>query len=137
MKLIELKCNNCGANLKVNSELNEVYCNYCGNKMLIDDEATTIERVENAKIKSRKSKHEQDMIEKIDKYEFEKKIKDEKLRKKIKISIILGVIGLVLITIGIAAIEISGDDDNSFGMFALLGIFPLMSIFFVWINDLK
>ena len=40
MNLVELKCNKCGAILKVNSELNEISCNYCGNKMIIDDEAT-------------------------------------------------------------------------------------------------
>ena len=50
-------------------------------------------------------------------------------------TIILGIIGIVLMTIGISALEISGDDDNMFGMFALIGMFPLMGIAFVWMND--
>lgn len=135
MKLIQLKCKNCGALLKVNSELNEVFCNYCGNKMIIDDEATNIDRVENAKLKSRKSNHEQSMKEKTDNYEFNKKINEDKRKQKIKMTIILGIIGIVLMTIGISALEISGDDDNMFGMFALIGMFPLMGIAFVWMND--
>lgn len=54
MKLIKLKCENCGASLKVNSELNEIVCNYCGGKILIDDEATNITRTESAKLNARK-----------------------------------------------------------------------------------
>lgn len=38
MKLIDITCSNCGAEMKVNSELNQCTCNYCGKQMLIDDE---------------------------------------------------------------------------------------------------
>lgn len=38
MKLIELTCNKCGAELKVNADLKKCMCQYCGNEMLIDDE---------------------------------------------------------------------------------------------------
>lgn len=46
MKLIELKCPSCNANLEVNEELENVTCNYCGNKFKIEDEnATKEERI--------------------------------------------------------------------------------------------
>lgn len=38
MKLIDLTCNKCGAQLKVNAELSKCMCQYCGNEMLIDQE---------------------------------------------------------------------------------------------------
>lgn len=38
MKLIDLTCSKCGAQLKVNPELSKCMCQYCGNEMLIDDE---------------------------------------------------------------------------------------------------
>ena len=38
MKLIDMKCTNCGAEMKANTELTQVVCNYCGKVMLIDDE---------------------------------------------------------------------------------------------------
>lgn len=38
MKLIDLTCNKCGAELKVNADLKKCMCQYCGNEMLIDDE---------------------------------------------------------------------------------------------------
>lgn len=38
MKLIDLTCTKCGAQLKVNADLKKCMCQYCGNEMLIDDE---------------------------------------------------------------------------------------------------
>lgn len=80
MKLIKLKCDNCNATLEINSELNEIICNYCGNKILIDDEASRISRVEEAKLKARKNQHEQVLKEKREMDEY----KEEKKKKKFK-----------------------------------------------------
>lgn len=82
MNLVELKCNKCGAILKVNSELNEISCNYCGNKMVIDDEATLLERMEDKKLNSRKKNHEQSLKEELDKLEISKKKHKEELKKE-------------------------------------------------------
>ena len=71
MKMIKLKCDQCGASLEVNSELNEILCNYCGNKILIDDEATKLSRMEDAKLKAKKKN-----------YEFEKEVQNEKDTKQ-------------------------------------------------------
>ena len=77
MKLIKLKCDNCGATLKVNQELNNITCTYCGNEIMIDDEATNLDRIENVKLKIRKKTHEQNIIEQKEKYELQKqKAKD-------------------------------------------------------------
>ena len=38
MKLIEMKCKNCGAKLKVNPEKKEAHCEFCGVDFKIDDE---------------------------------------------------------------------------------------------------
>lgn len=38
MKLIELKCPNCGSILQVDSSQKEAYCQFCGTKLAIDDE---------------------------------------------------------------------------------------------------
>lgn len=45
MRLIELKCSNCGADMKINPELKQVSCNYCGHTMLIDDEIQKTELI--------------------------------------------------------------------------------------------
>ena len=36
MKLIDLKCEHCGANLKLEPDNLQAFCQYCGNKLLID-----------------------------------------------------------------------------------------------------
>lgn len=38
MRLIDITCSNCGAEMKVNPELKKCSCNYCGRQMLVDDE---------------------------------------------------------------------------------------------------
>lgn len=80
MKLIKMKCDSCGATLDVNKNLEKITCNYCGAEILIDDEATKVKRVEDAKLKARKDNHEQSLKERNDLLEQEvkeKKIKEE------------------------------------------------------------
>lgn len=43
MKLIDLKCPYCGADLKVDSELKEVVCEYCDSKLAVDDEVQHVQ----------------------------------------------------------------------------------------------
>ena len=106
MKLIELKCDKCGARLEVNSELNEIICNYCGNKMIIDDDATRLERVEEKKLNSRKKNHEQSIKEELDKLELKRIKKKEEFKMEHKPIIIiwciisgLSVIALIILSI--------------------------------------
>ncbi len=38
MKVYELKCKNCGADLKVSDDRKVIFCEYCGSKNFVDDE---------------------------------------------------------------------------------------------------
>ena len=49
MKLIELKCPNCGADIQVDEGRSYCFCTYCGAKAMIDDGATRI--IDEAKIR--------------------------------------------------------------------------------------
>ena len=80
MKLIKLKCENCGADLEVNSELDKINCNFCGAKILIDDNATELRRIEDVKLQARKQNHEQDLKERQEKLEQE--LKEKEILKK-------------------------------------------------------
>ena len=53
MKLIKLKCEGCGAILKVNENLKKISCNYCGTEFIVDDDSTTHTyiKIDQAKIK--------------------------------------------------------------------------------------
>lgn len=47
MKLIDLTCPKCGAQLKVDASKQQVYCQYCGARLLVDDEIRGY-RIDNA-----------------------------------------------------------------------------------------
>lgn len=47
MKLVKLKCEGCGAILKVNEELKKVTCNYCSTEFLVDDDVKRVEITKN------------------------------------------------------------------------------------------
>jgi len=64
LKTIKLKCDNCGGELEVNTEQDKIFCQYCGAKVLIDDDASELRRVEDAKLQARKKNHEQTIKEK-------------------------------------------------------------------------
>ena len=38
MKLIDTTCPKCGANLRVDADMQSAFCEYCGAELLIDDE---------------------------------------------------------------------------------------------------
>ena len=91
MKLIKMKCENCGATLEVNKDLDKIKCNFCGAEILIDDEAAELRRVEEVKLKARKENHEQSLKEKKELEEIEAvdKFKKSKLSKFVIVFTIL------------------------------------------------
>ena len=82
MKLIKMKCDNCGATLEVNQDLERIRCSYCGAEILIDDEATKLKRVEDVKLKARQENHAQDMKERQERHEQDIKEQKEKEEKE-------------------------------------------------------
>ena len=48
MKIIDLTCPHCGANLKVDSSATEYTCEYCGSKVLLDNGGASKQTVDNA-----------------------------------------------------------------------------------------
>ena len=77
MDLIKLKCENCGANLQVNKELDKITCNFCGAQIYINDKASEIKRIEDAKLQARMQNHVQSLKERKEK--FEQTLKEKKL----------------------------------------------------------
>lgn len=98
MKLVEIRCPNCGGDLKVNPEMYKIVCEYCHTEFLVDDEIKRVEThhtyTDEAKIK----KVELDKEIELKKLEMEEKKRDNEKRivfVMIAISIVLGIIALV------------------------------------------
>ena len=90
MKLIQLKCENCGADLNLNMDKMIAYCPYCGNKLLFDMDAINNILVEKEKTKQIEINSKKDVeITKI-KQESEDKYRDD----------IMGIVGFIVAMIG-------------------------------------
>lgn len=119
MKVISLKCPECNANISVEGERKYCFCQYCGTKIMFDDGSTThtYRKVDEARIR------EADVKENIRLRELmleERKLAEKEKNKalKIKISIILGVIGIVLTGIGL----MGGAATDSIGVAGLAAL---------------
>ena len=51
MKMINIKCTGCGANLSVDSNREFLFCEHCGTKLMVDKEEQTVNYNDGAKIK--------------------------------------------------------------------------------------
>ena len=127
MKLIELKCPACGAEMKVNPDLDRVICIYCGKEMLVDNGKTELViangfdygyEQEMGRLKAQEDfRLEQQRLEEEEKEEAERQLRekqerelnaleDEKARKKRKWvpwfcgTVIFGAIGLLMMALG-------------------------------------
>lgn len=130
-------CPKCGASLKFEEDNRDYgFCQYCGTKIMLDDYRSTHRVVDEARIR------EAEINEKIRLKELE--MEEKKLQKseknkifKVKASIILGIVGVMMMVIGIGLGNLSGDKDSAFYILTMLGMFPLLAIAYMWIPEDK
>jgi DNA-directed RNA polymerase subunit RPC12/RpoP len=114
MKIIPLKCPECGADINIEDGVKQFYCSHCGTRLTIDDETKTviIRHIDEAKIK-------ETVINgslRIKEMEIhEKKRKDAETLMLFWI-LIMAIVGLV----ALAIIVSSGKDSNSPGYILIL-----------------
>lgn len=129
IKMVSLKCPECKANLSIEANRKQCFCQYCGTQIMIDDGSTshTYRKVDEARLR------EAEVNEHIRMRELEleeKKYADKQKTKffKIKLSIVLAIIGVLMMILGI-----SGEGTLSFGLM-VIGMWVLLAIAFIW-ND--
>lgn len=113
MKIQSLRCPDCGASLSIDGELKQCFCQYCGAKIILDDGSTThtYRKVDEARIKEAEVSA-QIRLKELE-MEEKKRLTEEKSKaNKIKLSIILGIVGGLLQFIGFMAGEASGNSDS-------------------------
>lgn len=117
--LIELTCTKCGASLSINEEREYIYCQYCGTKLILDNTNEHVYRhIDEAKVKEA----ENEKIIRLKELELEEKKMEQKAKNtkiKLKISLVLGIIGIVSLMVG-----------NYIGLFcfAILGWMWILSL---------
>ena len=92
MKLIELKCKNCGAKLMVDPEVKDAHCEFCGIGFQLDDEVQHIKYVdmeqsgyefEKGRIRAREEANAERAKKNSIEYKLSKKIADKATNKLI------------------------------------------------------
>ena len=96
MKLINLRCANCGAELQIDAERKQAFCTYCGTKLLVDDESI---HITNRIIDEARLKEAEIRLKELE-YQHEKELREETIRQEQKkserISVIVFLIALVV-----------------------------------------
>lgn len=128
-----VKCPECGASLPIEEGRTQVFCSYCGTKVIITNENEYIYRhIDEAEIKQA----ETDRLIKLKQIEIAEKKRaaaEHTKSLKIKISLILAAIGIVMMTAGYMLGHGSGDSDSGFYMMSMVGFFPLMGAAYIWL----
>ena len=84
MNMIGIKCPHCGADLKINDEIDMFYCNFCGGQIFMDGLS---DAAYESRTKIKGMKHEEVMLDK--KHEHEKYMKEIEYKKYKKVKIFI------------------------------------------------
>lgn len=133
VKMVSVKCPECGASLNIEENREKAFCTYCGAQILLYNENEHIYRhVDEAEVTSA----ETDRIIRLKQIEImEKDLKKrEEIRSwKFKIGMSTAIIGFLLIPIGYFAGHFSGDSNSPLFYLSWLGII----IFYIGYRTLK
>jgi len=133
IKIISVKCPECGATLNIEENRKQAFCSYCGAKVLLQNDHEYVYRhIDEAGIK----KAETDQMIQLRKMELEEKRRAEEAKtEKLKIimSLSLATIGILMIIFGTMAGKASGDSNSGYYTISLVGMFPLMASGYIWL----
>lgn len=88
MKLINLRCTNCGADLQIDADRKQAFCTYCGTKLFLDDENI---HITNRIIDEARLKEAEIRLKEIE-YQHERELREETIRQEQKRSERIGLI---------------------------------------------
>lgn len=137
IKMIPVKCPQCGADLEAEEGRKTLFCQYCGAKVIIQNDNEHIyHTIDDAAIKQA----ETDRIVKLKRIELAEKERESAARTKllkIKIALALGAIGGILLILGFLLGEASGDSDSGLYMIAMVGFYCILGAAFVGMSAAK
>ena len=125
MGLEPITCPKCGGTIHIPSHEKTCYCTYCGAQLFFDDGSRTItyRTVDEARIKE------------IALESLRVELEEKRRPGRVKTMVILAVVGAVMMILGQFAGHASGDPDSPWYMLAILGMFPLLAVAFVWLDS--
>lgn len=135
-KIVSLKCPGCGAVLSdENSDV--MFCKFCGSKLIIDNDNEYIYKNINVADVKRAETEQLVKLKELEMREKENEHKKELLKIKIKSSIALASIGIIMMILGDAFGSASGNPNSAWHTIATIGMFPLMGSAYIWLFSMK
>lgn len=132
IKMIKVKCPECGGTMDIGQNRDMAYCTYCGTKILIHNENEKIyRRIDEARIRETETER-LIRLKELELLEKEQEESRRRARAKVKWSLVLGTIGIIVFIIGYVLGEGTGDSDSMFYMIGFMGLFPLIAAFGMW-----
>ncbi len=123
ISFVSLKCPECGASLDIEEGRKQLFCAYCGHKIIIqNDNEHIIRHIDDAEVLHA----ETEQAVKLKQLELEEKLIEDNRKARIvriKISIVLGAVGLAFSLIGLLA-DIEG--------IAITGMIALTILMWMW-----
>ncbi len=134
IKMIPVKCPQCDADLEAEEGRRTFFCQYCGAKVIIQNDNEHIyHTIDDAALERAETDHM------VKKYQIEmarkrSANKEKKLKMKIKFTVILAVLGVLMLMIGfIGGSKAPENSDSGFYILAWLGLMALIGIFSIWV----
>ena len=127
IKLVPVKCPECGAMLNIEENRTQAFCSYCGAKVLIHNENEfTYRHVDVADLE----RAETERVVQLKKMELaEKENSDKKTIRNMKIffSVLFFVSGVIMIPGGFLLGDKTGNPDSGFYMLSIVGLIVVMA----------
>lgn len=136
ISIVSVKCPECKASLPIEEGRTQIFCSYCGAKIVITNENEFIYRhIDEAEV----TQAETEQLVRLKELELEEKRieEDRRIRTiKIKISLFLFALGILMMVAGYLFGSASGNPDSGFYALSLVGLFPIMGSGWIWIISL-
>ena len=134
VKLIPVKCPECGATLNIEEGREQAFCTYCGTKVLLRNENEYIYRhVDEASVKQA----ETDQMVRLKEMELAEKMQadaEKTKAMKIRIALIVMPLGVVMFIIGAIIGHFYGSKDPVSESIAMVGLFLVIGPIFLFVK---
>ena len=125
--LIALACPKCGASIQQQEGRDVAYCSYCGTKLLVDDGSAkvTYRTVDEARIRELEIEQERE--------HRRAELEERRRPGRVKLSIVLGGAGFLMMLVGWFAAYSSGDSDSPWYLVTMIGMLFLIVVPLIWL----
>ncbi len=128
VKLIPIKCPECGAMLNIEENRTQAFCSYCGAKVLVhNDNEFTYRHVDIADLE-RAETDRLIRLKELELYEQKRAARERGRKKVVKVLAYLGIGGIIFVSLGFLFMGLFGNLNPIAGVFTAIGGMMIMPV---------